>query len=197
MTETCHEAASCLAYCTFTVQLDELMSWHQVAYVYSGKARQCVLSKEKQEKDFMVIALCQLSQPVEVVSSGGLLTTLFMKTMSSVCLPSIFCYACQPVFSMSSQLSLVMYRYWRACSASGSQYGRPLRAVGFPCPRSPSGFLLTVIFGVCSWKGGFGRYFCTLCLDWTKRKYFHVVAVVEIRQTKKRSIRAELWELWT
>lgn len=113
--------------------------------------------KRSRKKDFMVIALCQLSQPVEVVSSGGLLTTLFMKTMSSVCLPSIFCYACQPVFSMSSQLSLVMYRYWRACSASGSQYGRPLRAVGFPCPRSPSGFLLTVIFGVCSWKGGFGK----------------------------------------
>lgn len=90
----------------------------------------------------------------------GFLTASFTKTMPSVSLPSMFHYACCSVFPVPSQMSLMMRRYWRARAlcVSGGQCGRLPRAVAFPCPRSPAGFLLSVILWVCSWKGGFGRW---------------------------------------
>lgn len=79
----------------------------------------------------------------------------------------LFHYTCWSVLPMSSQMSLMVHRCWRARAlcVSGSQCGRPLRAVAFPCPRSPAGFLLSVILWVCWGKGGFGRW-------WLFRLYF-------------------------
>lgn len=81
-----------------------------------------------------------------------------------------------PAVSDNVQILESMLRFWQSVWEASESNGLPMPLVTFRI--FAVSYFQRLFMERRFWKV---MAFCTLCLDWTKRKYFHVVAMVEIR----------------